>query len=465
MILESSHPSAEAQWKDFLSHNARRSHITMAWCGAFIFPAFVLLDLLVLDEWELFLIVRLCGTVAIVTMISLKDRLNFSDEFIAHFSCHVVFVSLMWMLSWLPTPNLFFIYAFNTSVGYIISAIFLLWQPRNSVIGMITTVSAFIVFYICFSKLTITEIITHGFLVLIAAMAMTIMYVKYRYSVTYRDFVRQLELNRAYEELKVKSFEINQRNFEVIQQKEKLEELNTLKDKIFMIISHDLRSPLHSLKALIVLLNDSEFITPQEFKMLLKGLKHNVDQTYDLLDNLLLWSKSQMKGFLVRREGIRIHDLVAESTALLLGAAEKKKININNEIDEHLFATGDEDMIKLVLRNLISNAIKFTGEGGCISIRSKKDGKQVLISVTDTGVGMDALQQAEIFKYSQSKNGTNEEKGAGLGLMICKEFVEKNHGRIWIDSEPGRGSTFTFSLPAVEKSAKTFASASLRSSR
>lgn len=465
MIPESSHPSAEAQWKDFLSHKARRSHITMAWCGAFIFPAFVLLDLLVLNEWELFLIVRLCGTVAIVAMISLKDRLNFSDEFIAHFSCYVVFVSLMWMLSWLPTPNLFFIYAFNTSVGYIISAIFLLWRPRNSVIGMVTTVSAFIVFYVCFSTLTVTEIITHGFLVLIAAMSMTIMYVKYRYSVTYRDFLRQLELNRAYEELKIKSFEINQRNFEVIQQKEKLEELNALKDKIFMIISHDLRSPLHSLKALIVLLNDSEFITPQEFKMLLNGLKHNVDQTYDLLDNLLLWSKSQMKGFVVRRDGISIHDLVAETTALLLSAAEKKKINIINDIDEHLFAKGDEDMIKLVLRNLISNAIKFTGEGGCITVRSKLENHNVLISVTDTGVGMDVVQQSEVFKYSQSKDGTHDEKGAGLGLMICKEFVEKNHGRIWIDSKLGRGSTFTFSLPSIEKSERSLASAPLKSSQ
>ncbi|HEY0744486.1 MAG TPA: HAMP domain-containing sensor histidine kinase [Chryseosolibacter sp.] len=465
MNPENPHASADAQWKDFLSHKARRSHITMAWCGAFIFPAFVLLDLLVLDEWELFLIVRLCGTVAIVAMISLKDRLNFSDEFIAHFSCHVVFVSLMWMLSWLPTPNLFFIYAFNTSVGYIISAIFLLWRPRNSVFGMITTVSSFLVFYLFFSTLSVTEIITHGFLVLMAAMAMTTMYVSYRYSVTYRDFLRQLELNRAYDELKLKSFEINQRNFEVIQQKEKLEELNSLKDKIFMIISHDLRSPLHSLKALIILLNESELITPQEFKMLLKGLKHNVDQTYDLLDNLLVWSKSQMKGFVVRRDGISIHDIVAETTALLLSNAEKKKLNIVNHIHQHLFARGDEDMIKLVLRNLISNAIKFTGEGGCITIGAKQDGQQVMISVSDTGVGIDILEQSEVFKYSQSKTGTNEEKGAGLGLMICKEFIEKNHGRIWIDSELGRGSTFTFSLPAIDKRQKSLASASLRSSR
>lgn len=465
MNTESSPPSAATQWKDFLSYKARRSHITMAWCGAFVFPAFVLLDLLVLDEWELFLIIRLCGTFAIVLMISLKDRLRLSDEFIAHFACHVVFISLMWMLSWLKTPNLFFIYAFNTSVGYIISAIFLLWQPRHSVIGMITTVAAFAIFYLCFSVLSLTDIITHGFLVLIAAMAMTIMYVKYRYSVTYRDFLRQLELNHAYEELKIKSFEVNQRNFEVIQQKEKLEELNSLKDKIFMIISHDFRSPLHSLKALIVLLNDSELITPHEFRMLLKGLKHNVDQTYDMLDNLLLWSKSQMKGFTVRRDGISIHDLVAETTALLLSGAEKKRIHVVNEIDEHVFATGDQDMIKLVLRNLLSNAIKFTGEEGCITIRSIRSNQQVMISVSDTGVGIDMAQRSEVFEHSNSRRGTHEEKGAGLGLMICKEFIEKNHGRIWIDSEPGKGSTFTFSLPAAERTGKAATSATLKSSR
>lgn len=443
-------PNSLANWKYFLSYKSKRSHTLMAWCGVFIFPAFTVLDYLVLQDWELFLIVRLSGSLAMVVILLLNDRFNFSSTFIAYFSCNVVFVSLMWMLSWLTTPDHFFIYALNASTAFIASSIFLLWQPRHSIIMLASTVVAFAIFFITFSPLPFRDIVTHGFLVLMTIIIMTQIYVHYRYTVTYRDFLRQLELNHAYEELKVKNFEINQRNFEVLSQKEKLEELNALKDRLFMIISHDFRSPLHSLKGLIVLLNDSDLISPDEFKMLLKGLKHNVDQTYDLLENLLVWSKSQMKGFSVRHENVNIRELVTQNSALLQNAAEKKCIKIVNSIDENATVRADQDMIRLVLRNLISNAIKFTQNKGTITLRSTSFANSVNISVTDTGIGMDASQQEVAFMHTLSKNGTHEEKGTGLGLMICKEFIEKNSGRIWVESEVGKGTTFTFSLPTAE---------------
>ncbi|HEY0653976.1 MAG TPA: HAMP domain-containing sensor histidine kinase [Chryseosolibacter sp.] len=445
-------PNSLANWRYFLSYKSKRSHTLMAWCGVFIFPVFTLLDYLVLDDWELFLIVRLAGALAIVLILVANERFNFSSEFIAHFSCHVVFISLMWMLSWLKTPDQFFIYALNASTAYIASSIFLLWQPRHSIIIVSTTLASLSLCCFLFSPLSFSDIASHGLLVLMTIIVMTQLYVHYRYTVTFRDFVRQLELNHAYEELKLKNFEINQRNFEVLQQKEKLEELNALKDRLFMIISHDFRSPLHSLKGLIVLLNDSDLISPDEFKMLLKGLKHNVDQTYDLLENLLIWSKSQMKGFYVRQEDIDARELVSQNSALLQSVAEKKSINIINNIEEGVMVRGDMDMIRLVLRNLISNALKFTEKSGTVTVRSAVVGKSVTISVSDTGIGMDARQKNHAFVHGLSKNGTHEEKGTGLGLMICKEFVEKNNGKIWVESEKGKGSTFTFSLPAAEHS-------------
>jgi signal transduction histidine kinase len=443
-------PKAVVSWKYFLSYKAHRSHTLMAWCGVFIFPVFAILDYLVLEDWELFFIVRLTGALAIFIMLTLSNRFNFSNEFIAHFSCNVIFISLMWMLSWIKTPDLFFVYALNAATAYIASAIFLLWIPRHSFIIVFSSLSAFIVFYFFFSRLSLTEIISHGLLVLMTIVLMTQLYINYRYRITFRDFKRQLELNQAYEELKVRNFEINQRNFEILQQKEKFEELNALKDRLFMIISHDFRSPLHSLKGLIVLLNDSEFISPDEFKVLLRGLKYHVDHTYDLLENLLLWSKSQMKGFSIRKEKINIQDIVVENAALLKSAAEKKGISIINSVESSIWVRADEDMIRLVLRNLISNAIKFTNKDGSVEVTTQATESVINISVADTGVGMDEAHKSEVFGQTISKTGTQMEKGTGLGLMICKEFVEKNGGRIWLDSAPGKGSTFTFSLPAAE---------------
>jgi signal transduction histidine kinase len=437
-------------WKYFLSYKAQRSHSLMAWCGVFIFPAFTLLDYLLINDWELFFIVRLCGALAIFCMLALNGRYNFRAEFIGHFSCNVVFIALMWMLSWIETPTDFFIYSLNASTAYIASAIFLLWKPRHSIIMFFTSLVSFIGFWWMFSSLSATDVISHGLLVLLTIILMTQLYSRYRYDITRRDFTRQLELNQAYEELKVKNFEINQRNFEILQQKEKLEELNALKDRLFMIISHDFRSPLHSLKGLIVLLNDSEFISPDEFRVLLKGLKYNVDQTYDLLENLLFWSKSQMKGFSVNKVKVNVYDLVFENNSLLRSFADKKDISIVNLVDPAVHVKADEDMTRLILRNLISNAIKFTDSGGIVTVHTENTGDSINISVADTGIGVGPSEKFDLFAQSLSKSGTQNEKGTGLGLMICKEFVEKNNGKIWVESEPRKGSRFTFSLPAFE---------------
>jgi signal transduction histidine kinase len=450
-------PAFASTWKSFLSYKAHRSHTLMAWGSVFIYPAFAVLDYLVLDDWELFFAVRLAGALVVFVMLTLSKRFNFSYQFIGHFSCYVVLVSLMWMLSWMKTSDEFFVYALNAGTAFVIGSIFLVWAPKHSIFVIGITLASFVVFSFFFSRLPVSEIVSHGFLVLLAIIFITPIYINFRYQSTYRDFMRQIELNQAYHELKNRNFEINQRNFEILQQKEKLEELNAMKDRLFMIVSHDFRSPLHSLKGLIVLLNDSEFISPEEFKVLLKGLKHNVDQTYDLLENLLLWSKSQMNGFSVRREQVSISDLVHENTALLKSAAEKKGISIINDIHDSSLVTADEDMIRLVLRNLISNAIKFTEGNGHVIVKSSEHNGMINISVTDTGIGMDAMQKVEVFAHTVSKNGTHAEKGTGLGLMICKEFVEKNGGRIWIESELGHGSTFTFSLPSIKIQEKKFA--------
>jgi signal transduction histidine kinase len=457
--------NSPTDWKTFISCSARHSHILMSWCAVFLFPAFVLLDYLVLDEWEIFFIVRLCGMLAIVLMLSLKDRFNLSNDFIAHFSCHVVFVILMWMLSMLKTADHFFIYSFNTSVGYITSAIFLIWQPRHSIIVLTSTLVSFVVFSFLYSTLPVKDIISHGFLVLLAVMIISQVYVLFRYKVMFRDFVRQIELTNAYQELKSKSAEINQRNFEVLLQKEKLEELNELKDRIFMIISRDFRTPLHSLKGLIFLLNGSDLISPEEFRMVLKGLKHNVDQAHDLLENVQLWSRTQVKDFSIVGQDVNIHDLVVECCDLLVNFSNEKELTILNFVEDHVSIRADEEIVRLVLRNLISNAIVLTENRGRVIVRSSHDDRCVNVSVTDGGIGMDLNQQAKVFTHGFDTNEIREQNGTALGLMICKELIEKNNGQIWIESEAGKGNTFIFSMPFVEEHSEFATNASPTSSR
>lgn len=432
-------------WKTFLSYSARHSHILMSWVAVFLFPAFVILDYLVLDEWESFFIIRLCGMLAIVSMLLLRDRFKLSNDFIAHFSCHVVFVSLMWMLNLLETRDQFFIYSFNTSVGYIVSAIFLIWRPRHSVIILSSTIGSFFLFYFIFSTLPLADVISHGFLVLLAVMIGSQLYVQFRHNVLFRDFVRQLELNHAFEELKSKSAEINQRSLEVLLQKQKLEELNELKDRIFMIISRDFQTPLQSLHGLIFLLNESDLMSPEEFKTVVKGLKTHVNEAHNLLENFQLWSRSQVKDFSARLQNVGLHNLAADCCDSLAGAANEKDIMILNFVDDPVFVKAEYDMIRLVLKNLISTAIEFSHRSGRVMVRSWRGQRSINISVTDTSDGMDLTQQAEVFTHSFRYNGSD--KGTGLVLMICKELIEKNKGTIWLECMPGKGNTFTFSLP------------------
>lgn len=436
------------KWDRYLESKARGSHILMAWCGLFIYPAFGLLDYLMVREWELFITVRLVGAFLILALIMISRRYSLKSNFIAHFSSQVIILSLMWMLSQLETPNQFFIYSLNTSTAYIASAIFLLWHSRNSIFLAGTTIIMFVIFFASFSVLSFGQIIANGSLPLFTIVIMSQIFVNYRYRSTHHDFNIQNELNQVNEKLREGNVEINQQNLEIIKQKEDLEDLNDLKDRLLMIISHDFKSPLHSLKGLIMLINDSDRITPEEFRTLIKGLKHRVDNTYDFLENLLIWSRSQMKGFQVKWSRLDLSLLVNENVNLLQSISERKQITIENQVNPNHLVYADEDMIRLVIRNLMINALKFTSEGGKIELRSDMLGTYVKVSVRDNGVGMDPCETERLFNSLNTthKKGTNLEKGTGLGLMLCKDFIEKNKGTLSVESEPGKGSIFSFTL-------------------
>lgn len=231
-----------------------------------------------------------------------------------------------------------------------------------------------------------------------------------------------------------------------------LEDLNIIKDKLFSIIGHDLRAPINSLKAILGLLTDNT-MSEAEVRSLFSKLIKEVDYTSNLLDNLLQWAKGQLQGIKANLVPIDIQEITAVTVDLLQGIADKKEISILNKIKTHVVATGDEEMIKTVIRNLLSNALKFTHPKGEINIDCKTTDNEVEIIISDNGLGMSAEMLSKLFKGNITTRGTQNEKGTGLGLLMVKDFVEKNKGNIRVESEVGKGSHFFITLPKPTKEA------------
>jgi len=234
-----------------------------------------------------------------------------------------------------------------------------------------------------------------------------------------------------------------------------LRELNATKDKFFSIIAHDLKGPLGSFMSLTDLLrNNYDDLSTEEKKELLDIMLVTSKRIYELLDNLLLWSKAQ-RGIInfepTKTDLWQVMDII---TPLLDSNAKAKGITIENHIQRNTFCYIDFNMIATVIRNLINNSIKFSNAGGVISIGNMKDEtdrNKMIIRVDDNGIGIPEEKIPQLFKIDKNTStpGTNGEVGSGLGLILCKEFVEKNGGTIWLESKLNEGSTFYFTLPVT----------------
>jgi signal transduction histidine kinase len=239
--------------------------------------------------------------------------------------------------------------------------------------------------------------------------------------------------------IKIRQNEINLRN------------LNATKDKLFSIIAHDLKGPFNSLLGFSEVLEEQfESLSDQEVRAILRSIRKTTGETYNLLNNLLNWSQLQRGTIRVSPASHSMRDMAQNSIHLLSSMAEKKEISISNEINLSHFALIDLDTMSLVLRNLLSNAIKFTPKGGKITFSSSKSDDKVEVTVTDNGVGIHQDDLKTIFNLGIQKttHGTENEKGTGLGLLLCKEFTELNGGDLRVDSTVGHGSRFTLNIPA-----------------
>ena len=258
---------------------------------------------------------------------------------------------------------------------------------------------------------------------------------------------KQRALHKKNLEIKKQKEVITEKAKLLAEQKAELTELNSLKTKLFSVIAHDLKSPMYALRNLFSNIHQRD-MPAKDMKALVPEVLMDLNYTIGLMENLLQWSKTQMQSSSVRPEELDISKMIMDVSHLLRLQAEAKQIYVDCKINSSVYIVADKDMINLVLRNLLSNAIKFTPEQGTIEIGVNDLNSFVEIYVQDSGTGIskDALQKINENNFYSTK-GTASESGTGLGLMLCKEFLAKNGGQMQIESEIGKGSIFSFTLP------------------
>jgi PAS domain S-box-containing protein len=273
--------------------------------------------------------------------------------------------------------------------------------------------------------------------------------------------VQDYENEKAYgdEEMQVLNF-VSEQIAQVIERKrnsdavkkytEELKQLNVTKDKFFSIIAHDLKNPFITLLGFSdLLISDFGEFTDEEKIYYITEMKKTAEVSHSLLQNLLHWSRSQTGRIEFNPQKLDLHDVISSNVELLNASAERKQIKILSEIPKLTYVSADEDMLNTIIRNLLTNSLKFTNKNGKIEISCAHQNNDLQIFISDTGVGMSDKVKANLFRLdvSQTTFGTENEAGTGLGLILCKEFIEKHGGTISVESEVGKGSKFCITLP------------------
>jgi signal transduction histidine kinase len=257
-----------------------------------------------------------------------------------------------------------------------------------------------------------------------------------------------IDVKKSRDIIDLQSDELKKINDELDSRNTQLQKLNDSKDKIFSIISHDLRGPIGSFENVLEILSGN-MLSDVEKTKLMDELKEQSKSIHQMLENLLQWSLSQRKEIYFKPLNVSVSEIAESVAHLLSSGARKKNIEIEIAVDEDIKAFADPDMLNLIIRNLVSNAIKFTPENGLITFTIYAKTGYVEFHVKDTGVGIPEENIDKIFKNNEyfTTRGTNYEKGSGLGLRLCKEFVEKHGGKIWAERRKDIGTDFIFTLP------------------
>ncbi|GEM_PF-1404292 len=265
------------------------------------------------------------------------------------------------------------------------------------------------------------------------------------------NYIHQLKLSKN--SIEQKNIQLEKLNKELRESEEKLLELNRDKDKFFSILAHDLRTPFNAILGLSQLVaEDYDELSKEEVVKIVKDINNAGKNLFRLLENLLNWSRITSGRAEFNPEKVDLYELVLTAIHLLKPNADAKELTIENNVKPDTYVFVDEQMIESVIENLLTNAIKFTPRGGKISINISEQPGKYEVSVSDTGIGISKENINKLFRIDVpfSEYGTEKEKGSGLGLILCKESVEKHNGEIWVESEEGKGSTFYFTVPKAE---------------
>ncbi len=251
--------------------------------------------------------------------------------------------------------------------------------------------------------------------------------------------------------------QVTKQNVKINKQTEQLKISGLTKDKMFSIIGHDLRGPVGNIKnALELLIDEFELFSKHEIREFIESVRNSAGSVYNLLANLLYWAKNQSGKMHFDPEFVSLNDIIEENINLFRANFDQKKLKLKYYAHKEFEVFADENMLSTVIRNLISNAVKFTHEDGVITVQVseiKKDNEiSVMVCIEDTGIGIKEENLLKIFNSDEhySTYGTNNEKGSGLGMILCNEFVEKHGGKIKAESVPNKGSKFSFTIPNID---------------
>ncbi len=351
--------------------------------------------------------------------------------------CNVTFAINYFFNSGIFGPNLLlFSLAFLLVIAIIPKKEFKIWVPINIVLVLSILVVEYLNPHLAeinySGELSKAIDFAMTYLVVVVITYFAISYIRKNY-----DYERSLALD--------KSKAIAEQNERILAQKKELELLNSQKDKLFSIVTHDLRTPLNSIQSYLELLTEMD-LDDTERKQIKTRLLQITKDTSNMLTNVLSWSKTQMEGSYAELKTLSVAKALTTGLSIENNIAIKKGIKLSVQCDDDLMIIADENMFQLVIRNLVNNAIKFTPKHGMVTVTAFTADEFCTIMIKDTGVGMSQQQQDELFKLNVSSTyGTNNERGIGLGLLLCKQFTDLQGGKIWVESNT-EGSTFFVSF-------------------
>lgn len=249
---------------------------------------------------------------------------------------------------------------------------------------------------------------------------------------------------------KIKTVRTSELEKLVSERTKELEELDATRDKFFSIIAHDLKNPFLTLQGYSeLLLTEFDSLTDKEKRDFLIQINMVAKRSYQMLENLLHWSRTKTGKIEFNPTSFNLTALLNNVLEVCTKTAELKKITLKSDVTGDVTVYADEDMMRIILRNILQNAVKFSNENGTINVTHERMDEEIVICINDDGVGMDEDTVENLFHFGKIKSrmGTAGEEGTGVGLLLCKEFVDMHKGRIWVESEPGKGSKFCISLP------------------